>query len=174
MKTLVRFIKILFLLVLGVSLSYILTSCKSESLVQPGEVSGNMLPALPQVFRTSADYTPSSLDNAFSNTEIHRRFAQTYGAVYSQSLKESIIGYVSIEVAKMGENKDVFAGCLDAISEFTSSKCLPSHVESARYEGKEAWLFLFNWGMGDEGLGHIAYYAVEKYTNKILCYVTCR
>jgi hypothetical protein len=174
MKILVPVLKFLFVLVLGVSLSYLLTSCKSETIVESGEVNVDILSELPVVTKTANNYTAESLQNTFSHTEIHNRFTEAYKKSYTTSLKESIEGYVLIDIAKIGENPAEFTECYNSIGEFKERQCLPCMVESAKYEGKEAYIVVFNWGIGKEDLGHIAFYVIDKSTKKILDWTSCR
>lgn len=174
MKIVLRFFKIGFILILGVSLSYLLTSCKSSSVVEPGSVSGNMLTALPQVSVTDSDYTASSLESAMSGKEIHSRFTRDYRDKYSESLRESIVGYILIELERKGEDVKKFAECFKSLPYSESGKALPCLVESAKFNGKECYLVLFNWGIGEEDFGHYAYYAVEKSSRTILESASCR
>ncbi len=174
MQIIVQVLKILIVLVLGVSLSFLLTSCKNETVVQPGEVNVDILTELPVVKKTNNNYDEISLQSAFGNTEIHGKFTEAYKNSYSSSLKESMVGYLLIDIEKIGENQSEFLKCYDAIGEFKDRKCLPCLVETAKYEGKDAFIIVFNWGISQDDLGHIAYYVIDKSTKKVLKTVSCR
>ena len=174
MKIIIRFIKFIFVLVLGISLSYLLTSCKEDTTTEPGNVTVDFISVLPIVSRTANDYESSAMSSNFGNLDVHRRFAQAYSSSYSASLKESVIGYMLIELRLLGGDTKEFMECYNAIGEFTTGKCLPCYAESAKYEGKDAWIIVFNWGIGDKDFGHIAYYAVDKSTKEILLHESCK
>lgn len=174
MKIIVPVVKFIFVLVLGVSLSYILTSCKNETIVESGSVNVDVLTQLPVVQKTANNYTAESFETTFGHTEIHKRFTEVYKNTYTASLKESMVGYVMIDVKLMGEDPDEFVKCYESVGEFKEGTCLPCLVESAKYEGKDAYIIVFNWGLQKEDLGHIAYYAIEKSTNKVLNWTSCR
>lgn len=174
MKILIKILKIAFIVVLGVSLSYILTSCKNENPVQTGEISGNMINVLPAVAVSPADYNELQLQNNFGSTEIHKRFAEAYSAVYTSSLKESMVELISITVNDLGADGNNFLECINTIDNIKEKNYLPCIVESAKFNGKDSWIMVFNWGMQGEGIGHIAYCAVEKSTRNVLSYTTCR
>ncbi len=174
MKLILRFFKLAFIIILGVSLSYILTSCKSDTGVEPGIVSGDILTVLPQVTISGADYNAGSLFSYMTGSEIHSRFKKEYKDRYCESLKESIEGYIEIELEKKGEDALKFVECYNTLPHSNAGKCLPCLVESAKFNGKECFLVLFNWGMAEGDLGHYAYYAIDKSTKEILNGASCR
>jgi len=174
MKIFVQVLEFLFILVLGVSLSFLLTSCKNETIVQPGEVNVDILTVVPVVQKTVNNYDEASLLTTFGNTEIHERFTQAYKSSYSASLKESIVGYLLIDVEKIGESPAGFMDCYNAVGEFKDGKSLPCMVESAKYNGKDAYVIVFNWGIVQDDLGHIAYYVIDKSTKEVLSHTSCR
>jgi hypothetical protein len=174
MRIIVQVIKFLFVLILGVSLSYLLTSCKNESIVEPGEIGVDVLTELPVVKITANNYDELSFQASFGSLEIHNRFTKAYRNTYTSSLKESIIGYILIDIKKNGGNAEEFTKCFNAVGEFKDNTCLPCLAESAKYQGKEVWIMVFNWGVEASDLGHIAYCAVEKSSQTILYWKNCR
>lgn len=175
MKIVSRFLKFIFVLILGVSLSYLLTACKNEIIDAPlSEVNSDILTQSPIVRITSNNYDEQSLQSTFWNTEIHSRFTESYQNSYSITLKESILNYMRDEIERTGEDEQEFTECFNAIGEFKDGRCLPCLVESAKYDGKYVFIFVFNWGVAEGDLDHIAYYAVEKSTKIILKSASCR
>jgi hypothetical protein len=173
MKIIVRFLKFAFIVFLGVSLSYLLVSCRGETVSEPEEVSVDIMPILPEVTISGTDYTQATLPEAFPNNELSSRFTKYYGPVYTASLKESLAGLVSITIDGMGEDGAGFTACLNSIENIKDKNYLPCAVKSAKYEGKEAWIIELNWGTSQNGLGNTAYCAVEKSSQKVLYWENC-
>lgn len=158
---------------LGVSLSYLLVSCSNQAISNPGEVNVEIMSAMPVVTISGTDYTQASIQTGFANSEAHDRFTKAYSSVYSPSLQESIIELACITVKKLGGDRDNFTACLNSIN-IKGKNYLPCVIESAKYEGKDAWIMEFNWGYEGSGLGHIAYCALEKSSQKVLYWESCR
>lgn len=159
---------------LGVSLSYLLASCSNQAISDPGEVNVEIMSAMPVVTITGTDYTQASIQTGFADSQTHDRFTKAYSSVYSSSLQESMIELTGITIKKLGGDGDNFTACLNSINNIKGKNYLPCVIESAKYEGKDAWILEFNWGSGDSGLGHIAYCAVEKSSQKVLYWESCK
>lgn len=156
------------MLVLGVSLSYILVSCGGKPSSEQGVITVDIMPVLPAVSITQTNYEKDSLPISFYKPEVIKQFTSVYGATYNQSLKESMVELTGINIKNLGGDSDNFIACMNSIEFIKDIKSLPCVVESAKYDGKDAWIMLFNYGNGENDFGHTAYCAVEKSTQKTL------
>lgn len=159
---------------LGVSLSYLLVSCRNQAISEPGEVNVDVMTALPAVTISGTDYTKASLQAGFANSEIHDRFNKAYSSIYTSSLQESMIELISIKVKDLGGDGDNFKACLNSINNIKDKNYLPCVIESAKFEGKDVWILEFNWGYRSGGLGHIAYCVVEKSSQNVVYWESCK
>jgi len=168
MKIIVRVLKFVVVIIMGVSLSYLLTSCSSDSPVESGSVSADIIPVLPGVTIGSVNYDDSEIESAFMNTGTHARFASAYGTAYTSSLKETMIELISITIDGLGGSGANFAECCNSIESIKETRCLPCVAESAKYKGSDVWIIAFNIGLDENGLNSTAVYAVDKSSKEIL------
>jgi hypothetical protein len=131
---------------------------------------------------------------------IFEEFNDEYGVEYSQRLQENIIENMKVQVRADGEDAEEMEKCLKATGQFGGhdSPRLPCYAERARFEYysnhrgvdpyeledmepselgpttiEECWIFVINWGMEGEPLGHIKIYAISTEDCTILYYSTC-
>ena len=154
----------------------------------------------PEVKVTNTLYNQSSFSRSFPEPEIWDEFNEVYGGKCSDRLLNEIIGSMKSQAKNLSEDPSVLENCLMATGQFDepNNNRLPCYAEKARFEyyinykGKAAyeiedidefelgpkevepcWIFVLNWGMGDEPLGHIKIYAISTVDHSELFYETC-
>jgi hypothetical protein len=153
----------------------------------------------PEVKITNQPYNYTSIGELW-NVPIYEEFNEEYGIEYSQNLQDNIIENMKDQVEDAGEHTAEMERCLKATGQFGghSSPRLPCYAELATFEyyanhrgvdqseldemepselgptaSEECWIFVINWGMEGEPLGHIKIYAISTKDFSILYYSTC-
>jgi len=168
MKILIKIIKIAFIVVLGVSLSYILTSCKNDSFVQGGNITVDIINAEPSVLITGNNYSSSSIKNIKGLAERNAAFQHAYKGKVTASLKESIEELIGITIDNSGGNGKSFRQCSVSIELAEGKDCLACFVESAKFEGKDSWIISYAHLADNSEPDNAVVFAVEKSTGKVL------
>ena len=137
----------------------------------------------------------------FPQPDIWDKFNDVYGGKYSKKLRDEIIESMKNQAKNLSEDPMILEECLMATGQFDepNSIRLPCYAEKARYEyytahkGKSyweleelneselgpteiepCWIFVINWGMGGEPLGHIKTYIISTVDYAELFYQTCK
>lgn len=155
------------LLSLCIILSATTTGCSLlKRSTAPPELKGKPLPELKS---TVNNYTREQVDRKFQNLEVSSRFAQAYTAGEGPRVTKPLVDYLLKEARAKKEDPEELKKCLKIVMpEGTKSVAIPCYVEKAKFEDKDVWIVIQNWGMPGEKLAHTRTWVVAPKNLQIL------
>ena len=131
--------------------------------------------AIVVVKTSNTNYSQESIHRLFPDSASLAIISSAYSTNYSEERRAALIATMKKEVSELGEDVTVIdtiltrAGC-NSSGEYI----LPTYAEKAKYNGIDAWLIQFTYGLGNSGFGHYKCYAFSVPSLDTLNYVGCK
>ena len=147
-------------LILTLFLTLFLFNCGCNALPKPQ----------PRFISTNNNYSEEGLSEKVKKLEEVKKFSSTYTTKESQGLRDKmenqLLGQLEKEKEKPDEIRDIFSSIHPSP---TWPKALPSYIEKAKFENKDCWIIVENWGTSeDEKLIRIRIWVFEQNTLQVL------
>jgi hypothetical protein len=130
----------------------------------------------PSVESFGHDYNESTGNAAFMDTPQKKAFSEIYSAsTFNEALRDELISQMQYKAWVKDLDPKRLKDCINYTKmSGENTKSLPCLAVHAKFEGKPAWIIVYNWGMGPESLSHVKYYVVEESTGKVLHSYGCK
>lgn len=146
-----------------------LSGCKDDKITSP-QSNADVIVKL-----SGTDYNQNSFKTLFPDTASLKNINTAYSNNYSEERKTELLSNMKIKVKELGEDVTVIekilarAGC-----NMSGVYILPTYAEKAKYNGKDAWLVQFTYGLSSPDFGHFKCFALSIPDLDTLDYVGCK
>ena len=124
---------------------------------------------------SNTNYSQESFRQLFPDSASLAIISSAYSTNYSEERRTALIATMKNKVSELGENVTVIdtiltrAGC-NSSGEYI----LPTYAEKAKYNGVDAWLIQFTYGLSNSQFEHYKCYALSVPSLDTLNYVGCK
>lgn len=136
--------------IIGLAIIFLFLGCNNKSTEPEDNIT-----VKPIIKKTSVNYNQETLRTCLPDSASHNSMSRAYSNNYSKEVKEKLNEYIKGEVRKLGEDVNVVdiilskTGCKNA-----NEYILPTYLERAKYDSKDAWLIQIIYGLGVPSFGH--------------------
>jgi len=129
----------------------------------------------PVVKKSSVNYSEKSFNISFPDTNSLNSISKVYSNNFSEEIRNKLIEYIKSEVAKLGEDVNIFDNILSCTGcNISGEYLLPTYAERAKYDGEEALIFQLTYGLGEPNFGHFKCFAFSVANLDTLAFKQCR
>jgi len=122
----------------------------------------------------ATNYDNQSMRNINWNGPEHAAFERHYKN-YEPGPRDNVAGLMLFKAYMEGADAEKLRSALSkAFSDSWRLEMLPCLAVHANFNGRPAWIIVFNWGIGGESLSHIRYYIIDDATGETVYYMTCK
>jgi hypothetical protein len=124
---------------------------------------------------SGTDYNQNSFNTLFPDTASLKYISTAYSNNYSEERRTKLINDMKSKVRALGEDVAVIENILTrAGCNMSGVYILPTYVEKAKYNGKDAWLVQFTYGLSSPDFGHFKCFALSIPDLDTLDYAACK
>ncbi len=138
---------------------FLSNGCKKDESTNTGD---NFATSDVVVKVTNTNYSQDSFNLLFPDIASLTMIRSAYSTNYSEERRATLVAAMKKKVSDLGEDTTIVetilthAGC-NSSGEYI----LPTYAEKAKYNGVNAWLIQFAYGLGNPGFGHYKCYALS-------------
>ncbi len=149
----------------------LIVGCKKDN--SPTNIVEGSKP-LPKVILSQTNYQEADIQAQVSDPTFLKQFREAYEGKYSDMLKAGMVMYMYSSAQLIGLDFNELKSCLDRTGQTQHGIIsLPIVAERAKYNGINAWIFHFIWGVDTNDLGHFKCYVMSTETSDTLLFITC-
>jgi hypothetical protein len=147
----------------------LLCACEENKITDPQNIDEVVVKV------SNTDYNLNSFRAHFPDSASLHNISTAYSNNYSEERKAGLISNMKSKVTALRQDVTIIEQILTKTGcNMPGKYILPTYAEKAKYEGKDAWLIQFTYGLGNPRFGHYMCFVFSIPNLDTLKYITCR